>query len=41
MNSENELGADLNNIITDFNRLKEVNKGPVCIMQFYLWLTLC
>jgi hypothetical protein len=36
MNIENELGADLNNIITDFNRLKEVNKGSIRIMQFYL-----
>ena len=34
MNSENELGADLNNIITDFNRFREVNKDSIYIMQF-------
>jgi beta-lactamase regulating signal transducer with metallopeptidase domain len=36
MNSENDLSADLNNIMTDFNKFKQVNEDFICIMHFCL-----
>jgi hypothetical protein len=35
MGSENELNADLHNIMTDFNKVKEVDKISNGIIYFY------